>query len=54
MGADVIRKLLVAAAVAFAAWYLLTEPASAAQVVRGAIALLQHGAHSLAAFLNKL
>ena len=49
-----LRKTLTILAVAFVAFYVLTEPESSARAVRGALDGLQSGAEALATFFRSL
>jgi hypothetical protein len=49
-----MRRLVIWGAIAFAAYYLYTQPESAANVVGDAGGALGSGAHSGARFVNAL
>ena len=49
-----IRKTLTWAFIAFAAYYLVTQPAGAAHSVHSAVNGLEHVATSLSAFMKNL
>lgn len=49
-----MRKLLVVIVVAFAAFYLFTEPQASADVVRNAVGVLGQGAKAVVTFLTAL
>jgi hypothetical protein len=49
-----MQKLLVGVVVAFAAFYLLTQPQGAADVVRGAGAVVGDAFHAVIAFITAL
>lgn len=51
---DVVRKAVTILAVAFVAFYLLTEPESSADAVRGALGGLHDGAEALVTFFRSL
>ncbi|MEU6781532.1 hypothetical protein ABZ912_20190 [Nonomuraea angiospora] len=48
------KPWLIRAAIAFAAFYLLTKPANAAEAVNALTDGVFHGANQLAVFLNHL
>ncbi|MDP4501129.1 hypothetical protein [Nonomuraea turcica] len=48
------KKWIVRAAIAFAAFYLLTKPANAADAVNGAFDGIMQGADQLATFFSKV
>lgn len=49
-----MKKLLGVVVIAFAVFYLLTQPAAAADAVRGAGGVLQDAFHAVVTFLNAL
>lgn len=49
-----IRKLAMWAAVAFVAYYLISDPHGAAGAVHGALAGLKHAGSSLSSFVSGL
>jgi hypothetical protein len=49
-----MKKLLGVVVIAFAVFYLFTEPKQAADVVRGAVTLLGDGFDRVVAFLTAL
>jgi hypothetical protein len=49
-----MKKLLGVAAIAFALFYLLTQPAAAADAVRNAVSILGDAFHALTTFFNHL
>lgn len=49
-----MQKYLKYAGIAFVAFYLFTQPAGAASFVNGVIDKVEHGANSLAIFVNKV
>jgi uncharacterized membrane protein len=50
----VMKKLLGVAAIAFALFYLLTQPAAAADAVRNAVSILGDAFDALTTFFNHL
>jgi hypothetical protein len=50
----VVKKTITILAVAFVAFYLLTEPESSAGAVKGALDGLQDGAEALVTFFSNL
>lgn len=48
------KKPLMYAAIAFAAFYLLSKPANAADAVNGALDGIMHGANQLSVFFSKV
>jgi hypothetical protein len=49
-----MRKLLIIVAVAFAAWYLFTQPQQSANVVQNALALVTNAFDAVITFLTAL
>ena len=49
-----MKRLLTLAVIAFAVFYLLTQPASAADAVRGAGGVLQNAFDAIITFFNQL
>jgi hypothetical protein len=49
-----MKKLLGVAAIAFALFYLLTQPESAADAIRGGIAVIGEAFDALIAFITAL
>jgi hypothetical protein len=49
-----MQKVLVGLVIAFAAFYLLTQPEGAADAVKGAAAAVGNGFESLIAFITAL
>ncbi len=47
-----MTRIIWWAVIAFAAWFLLTNPAGAAGFVHGALGGLQHAASSMSAFVS--
>jgi hypothetical protein len=50
----VMKKLVIALAVAFVAWYLFTQPAKSADVVHGALDMVTQAFNAVITFLNAL
>jgi uncharacterized membrane protein len=51
---DVMKKLLGIVAIAFALFYLLTQPAAAADAVRNAVAIVGNAFDALTTFFTRL
>lgn len=49
-----LKPWLIRAAIAFAAFYLLTKPANAADAVNSAVDGVMHGADQLAVFFSSI
>jgi uncharacterized membrane protein len=49
-----MKKLLGVVAIAFALFYLLTQPAAAADAVRGAVAIVGDAFDALTTFITRL
>ncbi|MEP7088916.1 MAG: hypothetical protein ABI776_02315 [Nocardioidaceae bacterium] len=49
-----MRKMLGVVVLAFAVYYLLTQPAAAADVVRGAVAVVGNAFNAVVKFLSAL
>jgi uncharacterized membrane protein YukC len=49
-----MKKLVIALAVAFVAWYLFTQPAKSADVVHGALDMVTQAFDAVITFLNAL
>lgn len=53
-GLRVFKKVLTILAIAFAAYYLLTEPSGAANAVSGALSAVADGFESIITFFTEL
>ena len=49
-----MRKLLIVVAVAFAAWYLFTQPAQSANVVQSTLTMVTNAFDAVITFLTAL
>lgn len=49
-----MKKLVIAVAVAFAVFYMMTQPTQAADAVRGAVSVVGDAFESLVAFISAL
>lgn len=49
-----VKKVLTWAGIAFVAWFLFTQPNQSAELVTGAVGLLQQAAESVTTFFQSL
>lgn len=49
-----VKKVVTWGLVAFVAWFLFTQPTESAELVRGAVGMLQQAAESVTTFFQSL